>query len=97
MKYGVIDMCYSVEFSTNARRFIKKLDNYTKTVIKNWINKNLEGCTNPFQHGKPLTADKKGLWRYRVGDYRLICDVQQDKVIIIIVEIGHRRDIYKRF
>jgi len=90
-------MSYTVEYSSNARKFIKKLDQYTKALLKNWINKNLEGCTNPFQHGKPLTADKKGLWRYRVGDYRLICDVQQDKVIIIIVEIGHRRDIYKRF
>ena len=90
-------MSYTVEYSSNARKFIKKLDQYTKALLKNWINKNLEGCTNPFQHGKPLTADKKGLWRYRVGDYRLICDVQQDKVIIIIVEIGHRRNIYKRF
>lgn len=97
MKCGVIDMRYSVEYSTNATRFIKKLDNYTKTVIKNWINKNLEGCTNPFQQGKPLVGDKSGLWRYRVGDYRLICEVQQDKVVILVVEIGHRRDIYKRF
>ena len=63
-------MCYRVEYSTNAHRFIKKLDKYTKTVIKNWINKNLEGCTNPFQ---------------------------QDKIVILVVEIGHRRDIYKRF
>lgn len=70
MKCGVIDMCYRVEYSTNAHRFIKKLDKYTKTVIKNWINKNLEGCTNPFQ---------------------------QDKIVILVVEIGHRRDIYKRF
>lgn len=95
--FGRDEMSYTVEYSSNARKFIKKLDKYTKALLKNWINKNLEGCTNPFQHGKPLTADKKGLWRYRVGDYRLICDVQQDKVIIIIVEIGHRRDIYKRF
>lgn len=76
---------------------MKKLDNYTKTVIKNWINKNLEGCANPFEHGKMLVGDKSGLWRYRVGDYRLICEVQQDKVVILVVEIGHRRDIYKRF
>lgn len=76
---------------------MKKLDNYTKTVIKNWIIKNLEGCTNPFQQGKPLVGDKSGLWRYRVGDYRLICEVQQEKVVILVVEIGHRRDIYKRF
>lgn len=90
-------MCYSVEYSTSASRFMKKLDNYTKTVIKNWINKNLEGCTNPFEHGKMLVGDKSGLWRYRVGDYRLICEVQQEKVVILVVEIGHRRDIYKRF
>ena len=97
MKCGVIDMCYSVEYSTNALKFIKKLDNYTKTVIKNGINKNLAGCINPFTHGKPLVGDKNGLWRYRVGDYRLICEAQRDKVVILVVEIGHRRDIYKRF
>ena len=90
-------MCYSVEYSTNASRFMKKLDNYTKTLLKSWINKNLEGCTNPFTHSKMLVGDKSGLWRYRVGDYRLICEVQQEKVVILVVEIGHRRDIYKRF
>ena len=89
-------MCYRVEYSSDAHKFIKKLDKYTKTIIKNWIDKNLEGCDNPFQHGKPLTADKKGLWRYRVGDYRIICDIQKEKVIIIVIEIGHRRDIYKK-
>ena len=57
----------------------------------------MEGCTNPFEHGKMLVGDKSGLWRYRVGDYRLICEVQQEKVVILVVEIGHRRDIYKRF
>lgn len=90
-------MGYKIEYSKNAIRFLKKLDNYTKTVIKNWISKNLSDCSNPFQHGKPLTADKKGYWRYRVGDYRIICEIKQDKLIIAVIEIGHRSDIYKRF
>ena len=90
-------MYYSVEYSQSAIKALKKLDRYTKTVIKNWIDKNLVDCDNPFQYGKPLTADKKGYWRYRIGDYRIICEIKQEKVIIIVVEIGHRSEIYKKF
>ena len=46
-------------------------------------------------HGKGLVSNRSGEWRYRIGDYRLISDIQDDKVVILILEIGHRRDIYK--
>ena len=64
--------------------------------IKTWIEKNLIGTTNPRQHGKGLMGNKSEYWRYRVGDYRILAEIRDAEVIIIIVEVGHRREIYKR-
>ena len=88
-------MIYHVEFTKSVLKELKKLDRVTASLIIGWIRKNLEGCENPRIHGKGLTADKAGLWRYRVGDYRIIAQIQDEKVTIIVVNIGHRRDIYK--
>ncbi|HIV63170.1 MAG TPA: type II toxin-antitoxin system RelE/ParE family toxin [Firmicutes bacterium] len=88
-------MRYKVRFTDRAAKALKKLNKFTATTIISWIKKNLEDCENPRAHGKALTADRTGQWRYRVGDYRLIADIQDDTVIILILEIGHRREIYK--
>lgn len=85
---------YKVVFTDGAKKQLKKLDKHTAALILGWIRKNLEGCTNPRQHGKGLTANRSGQWRYRVGDYRLIAEIEDDKIIILILSIGHRRDIY---
>ena len=87
-------MRYKVEFTQRALKDLKKLDPHTATLILGWIRKNLENCENPRLHGKGLTADRSGQWRYRVGDYRLLAEIQDDKIIILILNIGHRRDIY---
>ena len=88
-------MTYKVRFTDKAKKALKKLNKFTATTIISWIKKNLEDCENPRAHGKALTADRNGQWRYRVGDYRLIAKIQDDTVIILILEIGHRREIYK--
>ena len=87
---------YRVEFTEKALKALKKLDRYTALLITAWIRKNLEGCTNPRQHGKGLVGDKSGQWRYRVGDYRLLAEIQDDWIIILILNVGHRREIYKQ-
>ncbi len=87
---------YRVEFTEKALKALKKLDRYTALLITAWIRKNLEGCTNPRQHGKGLVGDKSGQWRYRVGDYRLLAEIQDDRIIILILNVGHRREIYKQ-
>lgn len=87
-------MTYHVEFTRDALKFLKKLDKLTALLITAWIRKNLEGCTDPRAHGKGLTANWSGEWRYRIGDYRIIADIQDDRVVILILEIGHRRDLY---
>lgn len=87
-------MIYHVEFSKEALKALKKLDKYTALLITGWIRKNLEGCLEPRIHGKCLTANRSGQWHYRIGDYRLIAHIQDDRVLILILEIGHRKDIY---
>lgn len=85
---------YHVVLSENARKQLKKLDKHTAKLLVGWMRKNLEGCVNPRQHGKGLTANRSGQWRYRIGDYRLLAEIQDDKVIILVLSVGHRREIY---
>lgn len=87
-------MIYHVEFTDGARKALKKLDRNTAAMLLGWVRKNLEGCENPRQHGKGLTANRSGQWRYRVGDYRLIAEIEDNKVVILILTVGHRRDVY---
>ena len=88
-------MKYKVEFTEQAKKQLSKLDKSVAKLITSWLMKNLHGCENPRQHGKGLTSNRSGQWRYRIGDYRLIADIQEDRIVILILEIGHRRDIYK--
>jgi mRNA interferase RelE/StbE len=83
-----------VEYSKSALKQLKKLDNLSKFLIIYWIEKNLLGCEDPRLHGKRLSGNLKNSWGYRVGDYRLIADIIDDKVLIYILEIGHRSKIY---
>lgn len=87
-------MRYTVEFTERAVKDLKKLDRHTAALILGWVRKNLENCENPRQHGKGLTANRSGQWRYRVGDYRLLCEIEDDKIRILVLNVGHRREIY---
>jgi mRNA interferase RelE/StbE len=85
---------YSVEYSKQAAKALQKLDRNTAAILYGWIEKNLNGCSNPRLHGKALTSDKKGYWRYRVGSYRIIADILDNLVKIEIINIAHRREVY---
>ena len=87
-------MKYSVEVTPKAESHLKKLDKNTLITIKEWINKNLEGCEDPRRVGKALTGVHKGKWRYRVGDYRIIAKIEDGRLIILVIEIGHRKKVY---
>lgn len=87
-------MIYNIEYSDRAIKQIKKLDKQTQFLIKSWIDKNLIGTSNPRQHGKGLTSNRSGQWRYRVGNYRILADIQDYKVVVLVLEIGHRKNIY---
>ncbi len=87
-------MSYNVETTARFDKEFKKLNRYTQRMIKAWIDKNLSGCPDPRRHGKGLTANRSGQWRYRIGDYRLICKIEDDRLVILALSVGHRRDIY---
>lgn len=86
-------MKYKVVFTDRAKKQIKKLDRSIAALIIGWIEKNLENCENPRIYGKNLIANKSGQWRYRIGDYRIICEIQDEKITILVLEVGHRKSI----
>lgn len=88
-------MSFSIETTTRFDKEFKKLDIYTQKMIKGWITKNLIDTSNPRQYGKALTENRADQWRYRIGDYRLICHIYDDKLVILALSIGHRREVYK--
>lgn len=88
-------MSYHVEFAKRALKDLKKLDKSTASLILGWIRKNLEGCADPRVHGKGLTANRSGEWRYRVGDYRLLAEIQDGNLVILMLTIGHRSEVYQ--
>lgn len=89
-------MNYSIETTIRFDREFKKLDRYTQRMIKSWIDKNLVNCSDPRRYGKGLTSNRSGQWRYRIGDYRLICEIEDNKLVILALSIGHRRQVYKK-
>ncbi|MGT2950681.1 addiction module toxin RelE [Streptococcus cuniculi] len=85
---------YHIEYSKKAQKQIKKLDKQIQRLLFAWIDKHLKGTDNPRTNDKGLTENHANEWRYRIGDYRLICDIQDDKMVVLALEFGHRKDIY---
>ena len=88
-------MTYAVRTTARFDREFKKLDRYTQRMLKAWIDKNLVNCADPRAHSKGLTANRSGQWRYRIGDYRLICVIQDAELVILALSVGHRSVVYQ--
>ena len=86
---------YEVRLEKDAQKSLKKMDKNDAKIIMAWISKNLVNCEDPYLHGKALQGNLKGKWRYRVGNYRIIADISDKEIKIIIFNISHRKDIYK--
>ena len=86
---------YSVNYSKTAIRELEKMDSVAANMIVAWIEKNLIGCDNPRAFGIALTDDQKGHQRYRVGSYRLIAKISDTTITISIINIAHRKEVYK--
>lgn len=87
-------MC-KVVFSKGAIKQLKKLDRQIAKMILMWIEKNLNNIDNPHSLGKGLVGNNKGIWRYRIGNYRLLCNIKDDQLLILVIDAGHRKDIYR--
>ncbi|MBI4164870.1 MAG: type II toxin-antitoxin system RelE/ParE family toxin [Acidobacteria bacterium] len=88
-------MAWRVEISRTAEKQIKKLDRQVRTDLVRYLRERVVGATNPRSFGKPLRGEKKGLWRYRVGDYRIICDIRDSDETAVVLALGHRKHIYR--
>ena len=87
-------MAYSLVFSKEADKQISKLDPGVRRMILKWLDKNVDGCTDPRIHGKALIANRAGQWRYRIGDYRVICLIEDDRLVVLCISVAHRREVY---
>ncbi len=85
---------WRLQFSKKASKQLSKMDAGVRRIVIAWLLKNIDGCDDPRAHGKGLTTNKSGIWRYRVGDYRILCDIQDEQLVVLAIEIGHRRNIY---
>lgn len=88
-------MIYQLVTTDKFDKAFKKLDRQTQKIIKAWLDKNLMNCTDPRIHGKGLTSNRSGQWRYRVGDYRILAEIQDERLALVLIDIGHRSRIYK--
>jgi mRNA interferase RelE/StbE len=87
---------WTVEVSGFAEKQLRKLDKPIQKRLINWLDDRLTGCKNPRHFGEPLRGDLAGLWRYRIGHYRVICEIQDEKLVVLALAIGHRREVYLR-
>ena len=85
---------WKVSLDDRAHKELKKLDKQIGQKILDYMQERIATSQNPRRFGKPLSYDKHGLWRYRVGDYRIICRILDDELLVIALRIGHRKDIY---
>lgn len=87
-------MIYQLITTDKFDKAFKKLDRQTQKIIKAWIDKNLMNCSDPRIHGKGLTSNRSGQWRYRVGDYRILAEIQDNQLVLVLIDVGHRSRIY---
>ncbi len=88
-------MAWRIEITKTATKQITKLDHKAQKSILVFMRERLAPAVNPRQWGRALQGEKRGLWRYRVGEYRLICDIQDEKITVLVLEVGHRKDVYR--
>lgn len=89
-------MAWTVEISHFAERQLRKIDPPVRRRILDYLDDRIEGCKNPRHFGEPLKGGRAGLWRYRVGDYRVICHIRDDLLVVLALAVGHRKKVYRR-
>ncbi len=88
-------MGWSVKFKNSAIKQLKKIDKKWQVKILDFLEDEIINSEDPKIKGKILFGDKKGLWCYRIGDYRVICDIQYNELVILALTVGHRKNVYK--
>jgi mRNA interferase RelE/StbE len=88
-------LAWTVDFDPRALKELEKLDRAAQRRILQFLQKRVLGRNDPRDVGKAVTGDKIGLWRYRIGDYRLICHVKDANKAVLVLRTTHRREAYR--
>ena len=88
-------MAWTIEYSETARKFLEKSDQSSRRRIREFLEHRVASHESPRDLGKALLGDFRKYWSYRVGDMRVICDIQDQRVVVLVVAIGNRRDVYR--
>lgn len=88
-------MAWTIDYSNTAREQLRKLDKPVARRIVNYMDERIATLENPRNAGKPLVGVLGGLWRYRIGDCRVICDIQDGALRVLVVRLGNRREVYR--
>jgi len=89
-------MAWKVDLTPTALKQLAKLDKPVATRILGFLRERVEKLDDPRQVGARLQGAWSGLWKYRVGDYRIICSIESARLVVLVLRVGHRREIYKR-
>ena len=87
-------MAWKIEFENAAKKDLKKLDRQAQKNILQYLRNRIVTDEDPRRFGNPLSKNLSGLWKYRIGDYRLICEIQKEKMVVLVLRVGHRSKIY---
>ncbi|MCF7531779.1 type II toxin-antitoxin system RelE family toxin [Pseudomonas petrae] len=88
-------MAWTIKYTETAKKQLKKLDKQTARRVLDFMDERVAVRDDPCSVGKALTSPKGGLWRYRIGDLRVICDIQNGELTILVIELGNRREVYR--
>jgi len=88
-------MVWKIEFTDVVDKQLSKLDKPTKSRILSWLDERLTNCDNPRLWGDALVGEFSGFLRYRIGNYRVICELKNNELIVLVIEIGHRKEVYR--
>ncbi|EHM13599.1 addiction module toxin, RelE/StbE family [Jonquetella anthropi DSM 22815] len=88
-------MDWTIEWSERSLKDLQSLEKQVRNRVYSYLDV-ISKLPNPRLRGRSLTGNLDEYWRYRIGDYRVICDIQDNRLIVLILQVGHRRDIYKR-
>ena len=88
-------MAWTIEFERDAIRQLNRLDKAVRKRILEYLHSRVVGIGGPRRFGKPLTGDRAGFWAYRIGAYRVVCLLEDERLVVVVVSVGHRREVYR--
>jgi len=88
-------LTWKIEWDDRARKELRKLDTPIQKEILSYLRVRISESNNPCVFGQALSGNKAGLWRYRVGNYRIICKIEDDILVVFVIGVGHRKEIYE--